>query len=245
MKERIEWELVKPDGVVQSKPHNLNPHPEVLGGKTVLLRWNGKHNGDIFLNRLAELLTHAVKNVRIIKSWDVAPETATSSHNPDRSGEFARKLADLKPDITWHMVGHLRRSKGNDARVLFDIIHSIDSVKLAQILNQRAHKTMSVLLQVNISGEIPKSGFAVNEVANAFREIKQLQNLQVIGLMTIAPLTDDVEDVRPVFRKLWELRDSLGLKHLSMGMTDDFEVAIEEGATMVRIGRAIFGDRRL
>ena len=156
-----------------------------------------------------------------------------------------RQLSDLKPNIIWHMVGHLQSNKAGTALTLFDIIHSIDSVKLAQILNQRAHKTMSVLLQVNVSGEVPKSGFTIDEVANALREMKQLSNLQVVGLMTIAPLTDDAEDVRPVFRKLRELRDSLGLKHLSMGMTDDFEVAIEEGATMVRIGRAIFGDRRL
>jgi hypothetical protein len=156
-----------------------------------------------------------------------------------------RQLADLKPNITWHMVGHLQSNKAGAALNLFDIIHSIDSIKLAQILSQRVQQTLSILLQVNVSGEVPKSGFAVDEVANALREIKQLSNLQVVGLMTIAPLTDDAEDVRPVFRKLRELRGSIGLKYLSMGMTDDFEVAIEEGATMVRVGRAIFGDRRL
>ena len=113
-----------------------------------------------------------------------------------------RQLSDLKPNITWHMVGHLQSNKAGTALTLFDIIHSIDSVKLAQILNQRAPKNPSVLLQVNVSGEIPKSGFAVNEVINASSEIKQLQNLQVMGLMTIAPLTDDAEDVRPVFSNL-------------------------------------------
>ena len=155
------------------------------------------------------------------------------------------QLANLKTDITWHMVGHLQSNKAGTALGLFDIIHSVDSIKLARILNQRARKTLPVLLQVNVSGEIAKSGFVVDEIANAFGEIKQLSNLQVIGLMTIAPLADNAEDVRPAFRELHELRDRLGLKHLSMGMTDDFEVAIEEGATMVRIGRAIFGDRRL
>lgn len=155
------------------------------------------------------------------------------------------QLSALKPDITWHMVGHLQSNKAGTAAGLFDIIHSVDSTKLAGILNERARGTLSVLLQVNVSGEEPKSGFAVAEVANGFDEIKQLPNLHVAGLMTIAPFTDNPEEVRPVFRKLRELRDSLGLKHLSMGMTDDFEVAIEEGATMVRIGRAIFGDRRL
>jgi pyridoxal phosphate enzyme (YggS family) len=154
------------------------------------------------------------------------------------------QLAGLKPDITWHMVGHLQSNKAKTAIDLFDIIHSVDSTKLARILSQRAQKALPVLLQVNVSGEVPKSGFAVDTVGAAFSEIRQLPNLKVIGLMTIAPLTANLDDVRPVFRKLRELRDSFGLRHLSMGMSDDFEVAIEEGATMLRIGRTIFGDRR-
>jgi uncharacterized pyridoxal phosphate-containing UPF0001 family protein len=100
------------------------------------------------------------------------------------------------------------------------------------------------LLEVNISGEATKGGFSVAETEAAVKEIKQLHNLKMLGLMTVAPFVADAEEVRPVFRKLRELRDSLGLEHLSMGMTDDFEVAIEEGATMLRIGRAIFGERR-
>ena len=154
------------------------------------------------------------------------------------------QLSDLKPDITWHMVGHLQSNKARTAAELFDIIHSIDSVRLAGILSQRAEQTLPVLLEVNVSGEASKSGFAIDEIAGAVEEAKQLPNLEVTGLMTIAPLTANPEDVRPVFRKLRELRDYLGLEHLSMGMTDDFEVAVEEGATVLRIGRAIFGDRR-
>jgi pyridoxal phosphate enzyme (YggS family) len=154
------------------------------------------------------------------------------------------QLSDLKPDVTWHMVGHLQSNKAKTAVELFDIIHSLDSIKLAEILSRRAEKAFPVLLQVNVSGEATKSGFAVNEVGAAVEEIKCLPNLKVMGLMTIAPLVEDVEEARPVFRKLRELRDSLGLEHLSMGMTDDFELAVEEGATMLRIGRAIFGDRR-
>ena len=152
------------------------------------------------------------------------------------------QLSDLKPNVTWHMVGHLQSNKAKTAVELFDIIHSVDSVRLAEILNQRAEKTLPVLLQVNVSEEATKSGFAVNEIAAAVEEIKQLPNLKVTGLMTIAPLVAEPEEVRPVFRKLRKLRDSLGLEHLSMGMTDDFEVAIEEGATILRIGRAIFED---
>ncbi|MBM3155529.1 MAG: YggS family pyridoxal phosphate-dependent enzyme [Chloroflexi bacterium] len=154
------------------------------------------------------------------------------------------QLCDLRASITWHMVGHLQSNKARIAVQQFDIIHSIDSVRLASILNERAQKPLPVLLQVNVAGEEPKSGFAVEEIAAATNEIRKLLNLQVKGLMTIAPLVDNPEEVRPVFRKLCELRDSLGLEHLSMGMTDDFEVAIEEGATILRIGRAIFGQRR-
>jgi len=154
------------------------------------------------------------------------------------------QLSDLKPNVTWHMVGHLQSNKAKRATDLFDIIHSVDSVRLAEILNRRVEKTLPVLLEVNVSGEATKGGFSVDETAMAVEKIRLLPNLKVIGLMTIAPLVADPEEVRPVFRKLRELRDFLGLEHLSMGMTDDFEVAVEEGATMLRIGRAIFGDRR-
>jgi len=99
MEERTRWELVNPEGAVNVKPFSLNPHPETLSGKTVLLRWNGKHNGDIFLNRITELLTENVEDVRIIKSWEVAPETEATSLHPNKSQEFAKRLADYKPDI--------------------------------------------------------------------------------------------------------------------------------------------------
>ena len=99
-------------------------------------------------------------------------------------------------------------------------------------------------MEINISGEETKQGLAVNQVNKALEEIIHFPNLEVKGLMTIAPWTDDPEDVRPIFKQLRQIRDALGLEHLSMGMTDDFEVAIEEGATIIRIGRAIFGDRR-
>lgn len=154
------------------------------------------------------------------------------------------QLSDIRPEVTWHMVGHLQSNKARTAAGLFDIIHSVDSVKLAEVLNRRVGKAFPVLLQVNVSGEATKSGFTVNEVGMAVEEIRRLPNLRVMGLMTIAPLAVNPEEVRPVFRKLRELRDSLGLEQLSMGMTDDFVVAVEEGATMLRIGRAIFGERR-
>lgn len=157
--------------------------------------------------------------------------------------EKIRLLSALELYPTWHMVGHLQTNKVKTAVEIFDIIHSIDSLRLAQLVSQRADKTLPVLLQVNISGEETKSGFSVAELPKALDEVARLPRLEVKGLMTIAPLVQDAEEVRPIFRRLRELRDSLGLEHLSMGMSDDFEVAVEEGATMVRIGRAIFGKR--
>jgi PLP dependent protein len=153
------------------------------------------------------------------------------------------QLRKLKPGITWHMVGHLQTNKAKTAADIFDIIHSIDSLKLAETLNNCSQKKLPILIQVNVSAEVTKSGFQILEVNEAVKQIGKLANLDIQGLMTIGPWIDNAEEVRPVFRRMRQLRDSLGLRHLSMGMSDDFEVAIEEGATLVRIGRAIFGER--
>ena len=157
--------------------------------------------------------------------------------------EKKARLSNLQPYLTWHMVGHLQTNKVKTAAEIFDIIHSIDSLRLAEALSGHARNTIPVLLQVNILREEPKSGFSEAELPKAVEEVTLLPKLEVKGLMTIAPLVSDPEEVRPVFRRLRELGNSLRLKHLSMGMSDDFEVAVEEGATMVRIGRAIFGKR--
>ena len=117
-------------------------------------------------------------------------------------------------------------------------------MRLAEAISRNTQHDVSVLLQVNNSSETSKFGFPPTEVSFAAQYIAGLPHIEVVGLMTIAPLTIDPEELRSVFRGLRRLRDSMGLKHLSMGMTDDFEVAIEEGATMLRIGRAIFGSRR-
>ena len=154
------------------------------------------------------------------------------------------ELENIRTQCTWHMVGHLQTNKAKTAGALFDIIQSVDSVRLAEFLSRHAQKTIPILLEVNIAGEASKSGFSTGEVFLAMKEIERMSKLEIKGLMTIAPLASDPEEVRPVFRRLRELRNSMGLEHLSMGMTDDFEVAIEEGSTMVRIGRAIFGERR-
>ena len=188
-------------------------------------------------------VTKGVETSAIRAAFDSGIRDFGENRVQEAEGKIAQ-LSDLKPAVTWHMVGHLQSNKAKAAVELFDIIHSVDSVRLAEILSRRAQKTLPVLLEVNVSGEATKGGFSAGETEAAVKEIKQLPNLKLMGLMTVAPVTTEPEAVRPVFRKLRELRDSLGLKHLSMGMTDDFEVAIEEGTTMLRIGRAIFGERR-
>lgn len=156
-----------------------------------------------------------------------------------------KELEDVCEQSTWHMVGHLQTNKVKTAVELFDIIQSVDSVKLAEHISRNARNAIPILLEVNVADEASKSGFDIDNTLQAVKEIGQMPRLEIKGLMTVAPWVTDPEEVRPVFRRLRELRDSLGLEQLSMGMTDDFEVAIEEGATIVRVGRAIFGKRRI
>ncbi len=178
----------------------------------------------------------------------VAEAYAAGLHDlgENRVQEGAAKIRDLASRGVyprWHLVGHLQTNKAKTALELFAIIHSIDSIRLAQALSRRASKPVPILLEVNVANEASKFGFAVQEVDSALQAVFELPNLDVRGLMTVAPFSGDAEAVRPVFRRLREMRDGLGLRDLSMGMTDDFEVAIEEGATIVRVGRAIFGPR--
>jgi hypothetical protein len=165
-----------------------------------------------------------------------------------------------KSEIAWHLVGHLQSRKAREAVDWFDMIHSVDSLKLADKVSRlcvESGRVMPILLECNVSGEETKYGFPVATTADRARwmadveAILALPGVRVEGLMTVAPLAADAEDARPVFRALRQLRDELaarfpqaGWRRLSMGMTDDFEVAIQEGATMVRIGRAIFGERQ-
>lgn len=154
-------------------------------------------------------------------------------------------LGDLSPRATWHMVGHLQTNKVKTAVNLFDIIHSVDSLRLAEAISRRAPQPdrVPVLLEVNVAADPAKYGFSPRELPDQAEAIRRLPGLDLRGLMTVTPMTDDPEQVRPVFRSLRQLARSLNLPELSMGMTDDFEPAVEEGATIVRIGRAIFGER--
>ena len=163
------------------------------------------------------------------------------------------RQAIVDPAVVFHMIGHVQSRKAEEVATLFDRVHSVDSLKLAHRLARFAARPLPILLEVNVSGEPSKYGFASarrDELSSAIESITLLPNLRLDGLMTMAPMVKDPEQARPVFRALRELRDeiearssSIQLPQLSMGMTDDYEVAIEEGATLVRIGRAIFGER--
>jgi PLP dependent protein len=155
----------------------------------------------------------------------------------------AKKPALAREGVRWHLVGHLQRNKARAGIDLFDIIHSVDSVRLAETLAANAMGRLQVLLQVNVAQEASKFGFSPDEAPKAIDTIRGLPNLEVLGIMTVAPAVPDPELVRPVFRRLRDIAREHGISELSMGMSDDFEVAIEEGATMVRIGQAIFGER--
>jgi pyridoxal phosphate enzyme (YggS family) len=187
-------------------------------------------------------------------------EAAEKIEQVKRQKHALSKVEGAKAEITWHLVGHLQSRKVHEAIALFDVIHSVDSVSLARKLSQRllsaneeTNKRIQILLEVNVSGEASKYGFAPEPHADflaAVGEILQYKQLEVQGLMTIAPIVANPDDACPYFRALRELRDELRARfpqsawqHLSMGMTDDFEAAIAEGATMLRIGRAIFGQR--
>jgi PLP dependent protein len=151
-------------------------------------------------------------------------------------------LGHLEPAPVRHLIGHLQSNKIKAALKNFDIIHSIDTVTLAESINRHTNQRLAILLEINVSGEASKYGFKIDEIAPAYEKIQALKNLEVKGLMTVAPACSNPEEVRPIFRRLRQLRDKMGVIELSMGMTDDFEVAVEEGATMIRVGRAIFGE---
>jgi pyridoxal phosphate enzyme (YggS family) len=171
----------------------------------------------------------------------------------NRVQEAKAKISLCPGRLRWHMIGHLQTNKCRDAVRLFEMIHSVDSLHLAVELDrwaERAARTIAILLEVNIAGESSKFGYAPGRLLEELPELNRLRRLEVHGLMTMAPWTAEPEKARPVFRRLRELRSEcesvLGapMLHLSMGMSGDFEVAIEEGATLVRVGTALFGERQ-
>lgn len=201
-----------------------------------------------------EITLVAVSKTKPVAMVKIAYNLGVTDFGENRVQDALPKIADFHPTgLRWHMIGHVQSNKVSKIVGQFDSVQSVDSLHLAQLLQQHAEELdirLPVLLQVNVSGEASKEGIALAEAPTVARQIVALPQLDVQGLMTIAPLVQDAEEVRPVFRSLRELRDRLrdelpqsAWQQLSMGMTDDYTVAIEEGATIVRIGRAIFGER--
>jgi pyridoxal phosphate enzyme (YggS family) len=164
----------------------------------------------------------------------------------NRVQEARAKIAELGRPVPWHLVGQLQTNKAKDAVELFDVIHSLDRLELAQELHKRAlqrGRPVEVLVQVNLAGEAQKGGVAPESLGELLEAVATLDHVRVRGLMAIPPETPDPEDTRVWFRTLRKLGERVALPELSIGMSADFEVAIEEGATMVRVGTAIFGAR--
>jgi len=193
---------------------------------------------------LAGVRLVAVTKQATIEQVREAVEAGISDIGENRVKEALLKKAELDSHIvTWHMIGHLQTNKVKEALKVFSLIHSVDSIKLAETIDKEAGKigkVQDVLVEVNVSGEGSKFGIKPAVLGNFLEETGRLKNIRVLGLMTMAPFADDAEDARPDFKKLKELAVRYNLKELSMGMTQDFEVAVEEGATIVRIGMAIF-----
>jgi pyridoxal phosphate enzyme (YggS family) len=168
----------------------------------------------------------------------------------NRVQEAIPKIDELGiTEATWHLIGHLQSNKARFVEGRFAMVQSIDSVGIAQALGRRVHAPIDVLVEINVGEEPQKTGAHPSDLPNIAGALTSSGNLRLQGLMTIAPMVSDLEQVRPVFRRLRTLRDEtsqrlgMPLPVLSMGMTDDFTVAVEEGATMLRLGRALFGPR--
>jgi PLP dependent protein len=183
-------------------------------------------------------------------------ELGATDVGENRVQEAEQKINEVgRNAVRWHLVGHLQANKARRAVQLFDVIHSLDSLELARRLDrlcgEEGREDLPVLIQVDLSHEETKSGIDESQLSELVDSLKGLERVQLVGLMTLPPFFDEPEQARPFFRRLRELRAELASKgafgegkgELSMGMTNDFEVAIEEGATMVRVGTAIFGQR--
>jgi hypothetical protein len=210
---------------------------------------SGRGPGDVTLVAVAK--THPAEAVR------AAFAVGLRDFGESRVQEAEEKIAALEDlraaGLRWHLVGHLQANKARRAAVLFDRIHSFDDPKLAPRLEKAAaeeHKALSVLVQVDLAGEKTKFGLAEELLFPALEGLRGLKSVRVEGLMAMPPLDEDPEQARPYFRRLRELRDRAVAQNLllgselSMGMSHDLEVAVEEGATLVRVGTAIFGERR-
>lgn len=202
-----------------------------------------------------DVLLIAVSKTKPVELIREIMETGTKDFGENKVQEMCNKIEEIREPLNWHLIGHLQRNK---VKYIVDkacLIHSVDSLRLAEEIQKEAVKKgvdkVPVLIEVNMAQEASKDGINASETEELVREVAKLPNVQVRGLMTIAPFVDDPEENRVYFRAMRKLRDQLKdmnipgveMTELSMGMTNDFEVAIEEGATMIRVGTAIFGER--
>jgi len=204
---------------------------------------------------LKDIRLVAVSKTVSVEKIIEAREAGAELFGENRVQEALEKIERLgHKGQRWHFIGHLQKNKVKQILGRFDLIHSVDSAVLAQVINEKSltqNLITPILIQVNVSGEASKFGMAPNELESALREASKLSAVRVEGLMTIPPYAQDPEKSRNVFARLRELRDQMAglgidgicLKELSMGMSNDFAVAVEEGATLVRVGSAVFGDR--
>ncbi|MFQ5964462.1 MAG: YggS family pyridoxal phosphate-dependent enzyme [Candidatus Scalinduaceae bacterium] len=210
-----------------------------------LARLRSRHNhGPVEL-----VISTKYVDAHIIK---VLYELGISCVGENRLQDTERKLKTLSNlDLHWHMFGHLQRNKVKKAIRIFDLIHSVENIRLAEEINKESlklNKKTRILVEVNVSGEESKYGLSSGDVIPFMYELSKMEGISIEGLMTMAPIVDDPEECRPIFRGLCELSEKvenegvngIEMKYLSMGMTQDFEVAIEEGANMVRVGSAVF-----
>lgn len=194
----------------------------------------------------------AVSKKHSLEKIDKAEKLGLKDFGENKAQELKQKAEDYKKNINWHFIGHLQTNKAKDVVRFAHLIHSVDSIKLAQEINKRAQKIakkQNILLEINTGGEDSKFGLNTNDQIIELAEYcNELPNLNLLGLMTMAPYTDNENIIRECFKKLSEIflilnQKGFNLTELSMGMTNDYEIAIEEGATILRIGTAIFGER--
>ena len=201
-----------------------------------------------------EVTLIAVSKTKPVEMLEACIENEITVFGENKVQELCEKYEVLPKDLHWHMIGHLQRNKVKYITDKVELIHSVDSLRLAQAISDDAVKkgvNVDILIEVNVGEEDSKFGLKTEETENLVREIAVLPNIHIKGLMTIAPYTEVAEENRTIFRTLKQLSvdiankniDNVSMNVLSMGMTGDYEVAIEEGATMVRVGTGIFGER--
>jgi pyridoxal phosphate enzyme (YggS family) len=203
-----------------------------------------------------EITLIAITKTHPAEKLKTALELGARDFGENRVQEAEGKITELGRDARWHLVGHLQTNKARRAVNLFDVIHSLDSAGLAERLErlcaEESRQSLEVLVQIDLGGEVTKSGIETTELPTLLSTLKQCSHLHLIGLMTLPPYFENPDCSRPFFKTLRELRDELHAQghfgsvsgELSMGMSHDFEVAIEEGATMIRVGTALFGERQ-